>query len=150
MRLVVVVEKTATLNLKKGSNLYIIIFTAYLVYIFLRSHSSDYFPRRDPQNTILTELYDSLDKKSPPSKMDLDSLEINLNNQAQYSSDVEHNKNLFDSLETNLWSKEGCLKKNAAFMVENVLKKQTQVNEVHKNFRPLIRLVTQGFFRKDG
>lgn len=79
--------------------------------------------------------------------MDLDSLEINLNNQAQHLSDVEHNKNLFDSLEANLWSKEGCLNKNAAFMVENVLKKQTQVNEVHQNSHPPI-VSHEGFFQE--
>ncbi|ENN73250.1 hypothetical protein YQE_10146, partial [Dendroctonus ponderosae] len=70
------------------------------------------------------ELYDSLDKKSPPSKMDLDSLDVNLNNEGHYSSDAELNRNVFDSLEVNVWNKGACLNKNTALQVENVLKKQ--------------------------
>lgn len=91
---------------------------------------SEYFQKTDQQNTILTELYDSLDKKSPPSRMDLDSLEVNLNNQYNIASDSEPNKNLFDSLEVNVWS----MNKNAALQVENVLKKQVVKRQAEEVF----------------
>uniref|UniRef100_A0AAR5Q0L6 MABP1/WDR62 second WD40 domain-containing protein n=1 Tax=Dendroctonus ponderosae TaxID=77166 RepID=A0AAR5Q0L6_DENPD len=88
------------------------------------SACSGYLQNSDRQNIILSELYDSLDKKSPPSKMDLDSLDVNLNNEGHYSSDAELNRNVFDSLEVNVWNKGACLNKNTALQVENVLKKQ--------------------------
>ncbi|XP_050299920.1 uncharacterized protein LOC126738571 isoform X2 [Anthonomus grandis grandis] len=93
--------------------------------------SRDYFQKTDQQNTILTELYDSLDKKSPPSRMDLDSLDVNLNNPSQLSSDTESTKNLFDSLEFNLWNKNASLSKNTAQQVEKVLKKQIEIKETY-------------------
>ncbi|KAL1501244.1 hypothetical protein ABEB36_006606 [Hypothenemus hampei] len=85
----------------------------------LGENATGYF-QVDAQNTILSELYDSLDKKSPPSKMDLDSLDVNLNNK---SLENEISKNLFDSLEVNVWNK------NSAFQVENVLNKQAKRDE---------------------
>ncbi|XP_066252026.1 uncharacterized protein Wdr62 isoform X1 [Euwallacea similis] len=101
------------------------------------SGSREYLQKTDKQNTILTELYDSLDKKSPPSRMDLDSLEINLNNHSTSSWDGEHNKNLFDSLEVNVWNKDLCFNKNAALHLENVLKKQTQRQGIVEEEKPL-------------
>ncbi|KAF7286628.1 hypothetical protein GWI33_004661 [Rhynchophorus ferrugineus] len=82
----------------------------------------------DQQNNILTELYDSLDKKSPPSKMDLDSLEVNLNVNTTYS-DTESTKSFFDSLEMNVWGKAGCVSKNTALQLENALKKKQSINK---------------------
>lgn len=68
------------------------------------------------EQNILSELYDSLDKKTLPSKMDYDSLEVNLNT---HSSE----ERLFDSLEVNVWSKNSGMSKNTALQLENVLKK---------------------------
>lgn len=62
--------------------------------------------------------------------MDLDSLEVNLNNQYNYACDSESNKNLFDSLEVNVWS----MNKNAALQVENVLKKQVVKRQAEEVF----------------
>lgn len=90
----------------------------------LNSFSASKFDKKsEHQNNILTELYDSLDKKSPPSKMDLDSLDINLN--TTNNSDTESTKNFFDSLELNVWGKSSCVSKNAALHLENVLMKQS-------------------------
>ncbi|KAJ8969563.1 hypothetical protein NQ314_001684 [Rhamnusium bicolor] len=65
---------------------------------------------------ILNELYDSLDKKMLTSKMEYDSLEVNLNTR-------DTDQKLYDSLEVNVWSKNSCVSKNTALQLENVLKK---------------------------
>lgn len=70
---------------------------------------------RKEQN-FLTELYDSLDKKTCNTKMDYDSLEVNINNQ-------DSDPKLYDSLEVNMWPKNSCVSKNSALHLENVLKK---------------------------
>lgn len=65
---------------------------------------------------ILNELYDSLDKKSMSSKVEYDSLEVNLNVR-------ETDQRLYDSLEVNVWTKNTGVSKNTALQLENVLKK---------------------------
>lgn len=70
---------------------------------------------KEKDSNILTELYDSLDKKKVSSKMEFDSLEVNLNTQ--------DSEKLYDSLEVKVWSKNSSVSKNTAFRLENVLKK---------------------------
>lgn len=113
-------HKNKILNIKHGERcgIYGLVKTPLIVKYF----SSSKFDTGQ-QNNILTELYDSLDKKSPPSKMDLDSLEVNLNVHNTYS-DTESTKSFFDSLEMNVWGKAGCVSKNTALQLENALKKK--------------------------
>lgn len=125
----------SNVRLGTGGDRYISVFLPkFQLNTYSFSVCSGYLQHPDRQNMILSELYDSLDKKSPPSKMDLDSLDVNLNNEEHYSSDTELNKNVFDSLEVNVWNKGVCLNKNTALQVENVLKKkmhcQTETDEV--------------------
>lgn len=66
-------------------------------------------PNHKDKDSFLNELYDSLDKKIVNSKMEYDSLELNLN-----SNDCDK---FYDSLELKMWSK------NANYCLENVFKK---------------------------
>ncbi|KAJ8981871.1 hypothetical protein NQ317_008218 [Molorchus minor] len=68
------------------------------------------------EQNIFNELYDSLDKRMLNSKMEFDSLEVNLNTR-------DTDQKLYDSLEVNVWSKNSGVSKNTAFQLENVLKK---------------------------
>lgn len=68
-------------------------------------------------NTILNELYDSLDKTIHTSKMDYDSLEVNLNT----TDDTE--TKLYDSLEVNVFTRNSGVTKNTAMNLKNVLAK---------------------------
>ncbi|XP_030764315.1 uncharacterized protein LOC115888674 [Sitophilus oryzae] len=101
---------------------------------------SKFDKKSEHQNNILTELYDSLDKKSPPSKMDLDSLDINLN--TTNNSDTESTKNFFGSLELNVWGKSSCVSKNAALHLENVLMKQSTNEKPEKKVSPQDKIAT--------
>lgn len=68
------------------------------------------------QSSILTELYDSLDKNIFSTKNDLDSLEVNLNT-------GESEEKIYDSLECNLWTKNNPTK-------QNTMKKQPPDNKI--------------------
>nr|CAI5844434.1 unnamed protein product [Callosobruchus analis] len=77
------------------------------------------------KDQILNELYDSLDKKTLHTKMEYDSLEVNINNQ-------DTDQKLYDSLEVNVWSKSSGVSKNTALQLENVLKKPSSPRQKDK------------------